>query len=345
MIVGTESLYNEAKESLERIQQFDTSGLPQETELGAKLNFADAVEPAQLLIDLYKRLSISALEDFPDPVLTTIKDNANNHYNIFKQILDFNPEQQSPHNARNSLISSIKSAFQPAFQALHQYISYSLHRSADFQRLDSQARATLQSIEDKAQKISKNLMEYENNAKSALSEIRKVAEEEGVTQQASHFRTESDHHETESNKWKSITIKLSYAIGAFAVLSIFLHKIPFIKPETTYDTIQLAISKLLIFSVMSYMLFLSAKNFLSHKHNAIVNKHRQNALMTHKALIEASGIDGVRDAVLLQASSCIYSPQPTGYISSGVENDVSSQKSFVEIVSKPLTQALKEVNK
>jgi len=345
MIVGTESLYSEAKESLERIQQFDTSGLPQETELGAKLNFTDAVEPAQLLIDLYKRLSITALEDFPDPVLTVIKDNANNHYNIFKEVLEFNSEQQNPHNVRNSLITNLKNAFQPAFQALHPYISYSLHRSADFQRLDSQARATLQSIEDKAEKISSNLLEHEKNAKNALSEIRKVAEEEGVTQQASHFRIESDHHETESDKWKDITIKLSYALGGFAVLSIFLHKIPFFKPETTYDTIQLAISKLLIFSVMSYMLFLSAKNFLSHKHNAIVNKHRQNALMTHKALVEASGVDGVRDAVLLQASSCIYSPQPTGYISSGGENDVSSQKSFVEIVTKPLAQALKEANK
>lgn len=342
MVVGSDQLYNEAKKSLERMQQFDTTGLPQEADLGAKLSFTDAVTPARLLIDLYKRLSVTALEDFPDPVLTVIRDVANNNYNIFKQILEFNPEQQNPHNVRNALILSLENAFQPAFQNLHPYISYSLHRSADFQRLDSQARATIQAIEDKADKISNNLFEYERKAKEALAEIRKVAEEQGVTQQASYFRDESKIHEDEANKWKETTIKLSFALGCFAILSIFLHKIPFLKPETAYDTIQLAISKILIFSVMSYLLFLSAKNFLNHKHNAIVNKHRQNALMTHKALVEASGVDGVRDAVLLQASSCIYSAQPTGYISSGGENDISSQKSFVEIVTKPLAQALTE---
>jgi hypothetical protein len=92
------------------------------------------------------------------------------------------------------------------------------------------------------------------------------------------------------------------------------------------------------------MMFISTKNFLNHKHNAIVNKHRQNALMTHSALVEASGDQGVRDAVLLQASSCIFSPQSTGYASSN-ENDVSNQKSMVEILSRPATQAMKEASK
>lgn len=101
---------------------------------------------------------------------------------------------------------------------------------------------------------------------------------------------------------------------------------------------------MLIFSVMAYMLFLSAKNFLNHKHNAIVNKHRQNALMTHSALVESSGDDGVRDAVLLQASSCIFSPQPTGY-TSGSDNELSNQKSMVEILSRPVVHAVKDVSK
>ena len=344
MIVGNEDLYEEAKESLSRIQNFDVANLPRVEDLGSRLNFNEVVEPAQILIDLYKRLSVTALQDFPDNILTPIRDNANNHYKLFTQITDFDPEQQDPGSARTNLINQVVKAYQPAFQALHQYISYSLHRSADFQRLDSDARATLQAIEDKSNKISGDLAKHEKDAKLVLEEIRRVAAEEGVTKQAAHFNAEFEHHTTEADRWQGYAVKLAIGLGVFAVISLFIHKVPFLTPETTYDAIQLSISKVLIFSVMAYMLFLSAKNFLNHKHNAIVNKHRQNALMTHSALVEASGDEGVRDAVLLQAANCIFSPQSTGYTSGG-ENDSANQKSMVEILSRPVVQAMKDVNK
>lgn len=344
MIVGSKNLYDEASESLGRIQSFDASKLPRVSDLGNKLNFSDIVTPARQLIELYNRLSLTALQDFPDSILSVIRDHANNHYHIFSQVLEFNPEQQDPGSARNSLIQQVISAYQPAFQSLHPYISYSLHRSADFQRLDSEARATLQSIEDRSIKISQSLAQHEKDARDVLNEIRSVAAEEGVTKQAAHFYAEYEHHNTEADKWKTNAIYLAIGLGIFSIISLFLHKIPLLKPENTYDAIQLSISKFLIFSVIAYMMFLSAKNFLNHKHNAIVNKHRQNALMTHSALVEASGEQGVRDAVLLQASSCIFSPQPTGY-TSGSESDVSNQKSMVEILSRPVTQAIKEASK
>lgn len=344
MIVGKEELYEEAKESLSRIQNFDVEELPRASDLGSRLNFGDVVDPAKQLIELYKRLSLTALQDFPDDILTTVRDNANNHYKLFSQILEFNPEQQDPGSARTNLISKVTSAYQPAFQALHAYISYSLHRSADFQRLDSDARATLQTIEDKAGKIAESLAQHEKDAQDVLNEIRRVAAEEGVTKQAAHFNAEYEHHSQEADKWQKYAAFLAIGLGVFSIISLFLHKIPLLVPENTYDAIQLSISKFLIFSVIAYMMFLSAKNFLNHKHNAIVNKHRQNALMTHSALVEASGDQGVRDAVLLQASSCIFSPQSTGY-ASGNENDNSNQKSMVEILSRPVTQAVKEVNK
>lgn len=344
MIVGSNEIYEEAKEALERIQSFDVNRLPRDADLGGKLNFQNAIEPAQQLMDLYKRLSVTALQDFPDNILAIVRDNANSNYQIFKQILDFNPEQQDPGGVRTSLVSQINAAYQPAFLALHQYISYSLHRSADFQRLDADARSTLQTIQDKSSNITDTLLTYENDAKKVLDEIRKVAAEEGVTQQAAHFNAESNAHTTEANKWQSYVIYLAIALGVFAIFSLFLHKMPFLKPENTYDAVQLSISKILIFFVIAYMMFLSAKNFLNHKHNAIVNKHRQNALMTHRALVEASGDEGVRDAVLLQASSCIFSPQSTGY-SQDTGSDISNQKSIIEILSKPITQAVKEVNK
>lgn len=344
MPVGTQELYDEAVASLERMQAFDVNSLPREGELGQELNFTEAVEPAQNLVELYKRLSVTALEDFPDNFLTVVRDNANNHYQLFAQALEFSAAQQNPHNARQQIINQITAAYQPAFQALHPLIAYSLHRSADFSRLDAEARATLQTIEDRANAFSEQMSQHEQEAIRVLEEIRNVAAEEGVTQQAAHFRAESEAHENKAETWRKRTINLAWLLGAFAVVSLFLHKIPFLAPQNLYDSVQLGVSKVLIFSVIAYMLFLSARNFLNHKHNAIVNKHRQNALMTHRALVEAAMESGVREAIMVQAANCIFSPQATGYTHSGHEGDGASPKSVVEILSKPIAEATKQSN-
>lgn len=339
-LIGSQGTYNKAIESLKRVQEFDASSLTRATELGSEMSFLDAVEPARQLIDLFKRLSTAALIDFPDKNLQLVIQHSDAVFQIFRSILSFSLSQGNPSGSRANLITQIESSFSQVFEALHPLISYSLHRSADFQRLDTEARSTFQRIEDESEKITNNLERYEEEAKNVLAEIRKVAAEEGVTKQAVHFKTEFEHHKNEYEKWGKKTFWWVVGILFYAIGSIFFHKIPWIHPESTYDTIQLVVSKILIFSALIFMLTLSAKNFLSHKHNSIVNKHRQNALMTYTALVESAGDEGVRDAVLLQAANCIFSPRSTGYTQGGGV-DVSNQKSAIEILSKQALAASK----
>ena len=343
MIVGTEKLYSEARESLQRIQDFDAESLRRTEDLGAHLHFGEAVEPANRLIELFRRLSLEALQDFPDPTLNTIKDQANSVYNIFKQALEFSPASSdaNPKSQQQTILKQLISSYPSAFQVLHPFISYSLHRTADFQRLDTEARATLQSVEDRVGKFSSQMQGHEKEAKRILDEIRNVAAQEGVIQQASHFRAESESHELKAEEWRGKTVRLAWVLGVFALLSIVIHKIPGLEPKTVYDTIQLAISKVLVFFVITYMLVLSARNFMSHKHNAVVNKHRQNALMTHRALVEGTSDGGARDAVMVHAASCIFAPQPTGYSQQSGDGDSSGPRSVVELASRSAVVAAK----
>lgn len=342
MIVGSEKIYQEARESLERVQQFDAESLRRAEDLGAHLNFAEAVEPAQRLVDLFRRLSPEALQDFPDPILTEVKNQANSTFNLFKQIIEFSPESGNPKQQQQTFVQQIVGAYPQSFQVLHPFIAYSLHRSADFQRLDAEARATLQSVEDRSSAFSEAMQTHEQEAHRILDEIRKVAAEEGVTQQASHFRAESEAHEEKAEEWRKRTVRIAWLLGLFAVLSIFIHKIPELKPDTAYDTIQLAISKVLVFFVITYMLILSTRNFMSHKHNSVVNKHRQNALMTHRALVEAATDSGARDAVMVHAASCIFSPQPTGYSQPSSDGEHAGPRSVVELASRSAVAASKQ---
>lgn len=310
-------MLSETIEAVERIQRFDATGLARSEDLGKHFEMPDAVEPAKKLIRLYRQLSVSALEDFPDAQLGELKKQADADYNRFQQALDFTPgadPNQNPAQRRDALVKAIADAYAAAFPKLQPFITYSASKAADFKRLETEARATLQAVQDEANKITANLATHEENAQRVLEDVRRVAAEQGVSQQAIYFGQESDEHKATAEVWQKRTVGWAIALGIYAAFSVFLHKFPFLAPANTAEAIQLVASKILIFFVLAYMLTLSARNFLNHKHNQIVNKHRQNALMTFKALADAANDTDAKDVVLNHASSCIFSPQDTGYI-------------------------------
>lgn len=328
-----DKMREEAKNSLERMQTFDVQTLPRKADLGTGFYFSDAVEPAGRLVDLYKRLSLSALDDFPLTELTNIKNRANEDYSRFDEMLKFNPTVGDATPQHGQILNKINSAYQAAFQTLNPFISYSLHKTADFGRLEGEARSTIQSIRDQAEEITKGLKKDKEAADQVLADVRKVAAEHGVTQQAIYFQESAEKHEKEATRWQGYTIKVAIGLGLFAFLTLFFPKIPWLSASDTAHAIQITVSKTLLFGVIAYMLFLSARNMLAHRHNAIVDRHRQNALMTYKAIVEAAGDTPNREVILVQAGACIFGPQGTGYLKDSTPNPPGAH-SVVEFLSR-----------
>lgn len=326
------TLRQEVQKSLDRMQQFKSETLSRETDLGNELSFRDVLPAADRLIALYQQISPTVLEDLPQQQLTTIQNQANADFNRLDQILKFSAKQGDPHRVRNNLIQQVETAYQEAFNQLYQIISYSTSKSADFKRLEREARATLQKLDDKATELMGKLGEDKIEASQILNDIRKVAAQQGVSQQAIYFRDTAQDHEAQAGVWQKKIITFAWILGIYAMLSVFLHKIPWIKPDDVYQTVQLAISKVLIFGVLSFLLYLATKNYLAHKHNAVVNKHRQNALMTYEAIVNAAKGTANTEVILAHASSCMFSPQQTGY-SGATSPDGPAAKSVVELLS------------
>ena len=298
-------LTENAKSSLSRMQDFDVESLPREGELGTSLNFREVIPHAVKLIELYKRLSREAMDDIPDSFANQIKSQADADFNKLQEILQFDTTMvENPNAIRQQLIQQIESAYSPAFSTLHQFISYGSSVTIDVQRMENEARAMIQSVQDQTESITKELSDTRDRAQEILEDVRRVAAEQGVSQQAIHFKQESESHAEQSERWKKNTIILAWGLGIYAFLSLFSHKLPWIGPETTIQTIQFVASKILVFVVISYMLFLSARNFMSHKHNAIVNKHRQNALATFQALSRSSAFRKVKSFSTENLSNC-----------------------------------------
>lgn len=304
----------ETKKALERIQNFDVQALPRIDALGSSLNFKDAVEPASRLIDLYRQLPIEVLEQLPRSFLDKIRRQADNDFNILNSVLQYDPlNATSPKQERDSRLQQLWQAYDPAFTQLHDAISYSVRKSTDFSRLEREARALIQKTSDLADEFRREMEHRKKEADEILSAIRKVAEEQGVSQQAIYFKTEADKHDQEARRWLGRASWLTVLLALYAAATVGLHKIPLLAPTTSYETVQLAVSKVLVFVTISFFVILSARNFVAHRHNAVVNRHRQNALSTYQALVKAAGDAANRDVVLAKAADCIFSAQPTGF--------------------------------
>lgn len=331
--MATESVYKTCYEALDRVQTFDPETLGRVADLGRQMNFAEAVKPAEAIVTVYKRIPMSALSDFTDNQLNAITAQANADYNLFKQILDFNAMSGDAVNLRTNIINTINIRRDQLFDQVWQFVSYGVARITDTSVLETQARATIQGIKDQAEKLTEQLTKAKSDADSALTAIRSVASEQGVSQQATYFREEAQTQETLADKWLEYTYWFAAGLATFAILSLFLHKIDWIKPENYGETFQLVTSKVLIFTVLGYMLIMAAKNYATHKHNAVINRHRQNALLTYRALVTAAEDSGTQDIVLAHAASCIFSPQETGFANSKGDTGAGS-KSVLELLTK-----------
>ena len=107
--------FDTAVASVERMQEFDADSLPREAELGKTYSFNDAVEPAIKRIELFKRLSPEALDDFGITQLNQLKGQTDACFNLFDQILAFDAKQGNAHDVKQALIQKIYGSHQAAF--------------------------------------------------------------------------------------------------------------------------------------------------------------------------------------------------------------------------------------
>lgn len=326
---------SETENSVKRIQEFEVTQLARTADFGAAFNFSTVVPPAERLVELFRLLPVSALRDLPDGNLNQIRQQADNVYNLFNQVQTFNiDESGNPAQFRTQITQQITDAYPSAFGTLLPFIGYASARAADFQRLEAEGRAAVQSIADRTSELMDGLNQTKTQAEEALSAAKRAALEQGVSQQAIYFKEESDFHKRAAGDWQKYTLVLTIVLAAYAALSVFVHKWDYLKPTTVFESAQLITSKILIFAVLSYLLILTARNFLSHKHNAIVNKHRQNALMTFNALAEAAKDQNAKDIILTHAASCIFAPQETGYAKSSTGADPAITRSIMGLIAK-----------
>jgi hypothetical protein len=98
----------------------------------------------------------------------------------------------------------------------------------------------------------------------------------------------------------------------------------------TAKLVTLAVARVIVISILSTAILFCVRNYSAARHNFVINRHRQNALSTFETFVKASRDDQTKDAVLLQATRSIFTPQVSGYLKT--ETEAPSPNQIIEIM-------------
>lgn len=286
-------------------------------DLGKELNFEPLIPAFGEVIRMCKLLETVVAADPPYGLLCQINNDLH-HIPGYNQIRSFSIHVSNPVNQRNQLIDSYKS-----------------HASGFTQQV-APIIASAQATASQNQSYSIQLKEAVDSATSAAKEVqellrttRESAQKVGVSRHAKHFAEQAKEHRRWAWGWLTATV-LTTAVTGGVLYCNYVKTHENTSSLDTSQSLQLAIAKLAIFSVLVSSIIWCGRSYKAHRHNYVVNRHRQNALSSFETFAKSTNDDQTKNAVLLQATKCIFEPQTSGYMTSDSDSGGTSQ--IIEIV-------------
>lgn len=309
-------------EVLDWFRQCNLDGLRRD-ELGEKLSFEQAMPSIERAVTFYRKLLDCNLAELPLVAMNQITNAAKATMDVLGKIGAFDPEKAaSPFPERNQLIDQIRDRWENDYPVVSPVLAYATKSSADFQRLEREARGTLSELGDAKTALKKEADSILESMNSALVQVQDAAKQAGVAQHTVHFSEEASLSRKIAIAWLLSGIAFGLATAAYVVWHVepALSKLP---DPNAMQLIQASIPRLLVVFVLSFGMIWSARNFTSSAHNYVVNRHRSNALASFQTFVEGASKPDVKDAVLMQATHAIFTPQDSGFAKGDVPNPTS----------------------
>ena len=326
---------------MQRLTIVPVGNLINKSELGS-LSFESGQRYFELVKMLTQALTESALSLAPSQLLREIDSAIKELETAYNTIAAFKIEGDNPKGRRDACLGELARGYNSLARAGS--VVLSLFNLFDPKRIE---------IEESKDKLANILTAMREAANSALSEAKTGLEKQlieaqnivaaikdtsgiaGVSRHTGIFENEANQHNRMAGRWLVAVVVLGVITGAFSGLSLVQLLFPSwlgLVGSTTVDTantLQLVVSKIIVFSLLYVATLWASRNYKAHRHNTVANKHRQNALATFESFVVATQNDATRDAVLLRATEAIFSHGYSGY--SAVESD-SSHPQIIEVL-------------
>lgn len=317
-IAQRESKINQIKKGFDTILKADAKALVRTEDFGIKNDFRDAVELIVGIQRLVQALDNLDLRRLPLQRLSTIGDHISEILKSLEAIKNSNEPAQ-----RDNLISNLETRFNGAIESSGAILFLSFDDTV-ISGLQGQAKGKLAEIE----KLAASQTEQVQSVEELLSKAKALATGSAITEYARIFMDESEAATESANNWFwgtfwAIVVTLGTGVILFFTMNMSA-EVP------TSALVLRGLSKFVLLSFLVGVVVWCSRVYRAYLHNSVVNKHRANALNVFDAFSRAAGTDlQTKHAVLLQATSAIFSPQSSGFIPD--DKDQSTAPQIVEI--------------
>lgn len=254
--------------------------------------------------------------------MTTIRD-------LLKKIPEFDAVAvSSPAQARDAILSQLRSSYEVVLELATPILAFASRRDQSTEAILEEARTAVGELQRLRKTADDEQVALRKEMEDILGQARTVAASAGVAEFTKLFADEAAKQDASSQWWLKATVVLAIAtlIYTFIAAGTPFGWLALPDKADTAQSIQLGLAKALIFTVLISAVIWAGRNYRSHRHNHVVNQHRANALGTFQVFAKAAGDDAAtKNAVLLQATLAIFSPQPSGYVSHDTDQVGSSQ--------------------
>jgi hypothetical protein len=303
---------------------------------GAAMSFKEARQPLELIKSFVDQLRFLDGTGLPNRPISKGNSAFQEIVQAVQQIRNFNPSNYGNSNLQRTLIQQLFNGYDNLVDAVLPLLLYSNLRASGIKSAEANIYQVLADVQ-KQQSETERLV---NESKDLLAAQKKLSAEIAITGYGTLFAKEAQEHGNAAKLWLGVTGVLAgltatagwwnyrtsvNLLNQFASLpSSQVASVP------TSITLQFTVAKVILFTIGLSAAYWSARVYRSHRHNSIVNKHRANALTSFEQFVVSAEDKEVKNAVLLQTTTCIYAPQPTGF-SSGNDTDGESSLKILEI--------------
>jgi hypothetical protein len=290
-----------------------------------------------------KRVVNCSWEGVPVSVLQTCSNNFNQLRASVARIvaLDLLQSQNLPFE-RQTLIGNVKSAWSQTYTYVAPHLCFAESADSGAAKYKDELTAALKEADAAKDKFKEDANTAKETFKNEIASLEKsfkanqermqtlvvnveqMAQRSGVSSQARHFKELADQYQTMAIVW------IAGAIVTGVCLYLYVHFLHFQDATgTTTALLEAMAPRLITVTLLSTALIFCLRNFAAMMHNMIVNRHRQTALTTFQIFVASTDDKGTRNAVLVQSTQAIFSPQPSGYLKA--ETDMPQVSQVTEI--------------
>lgn len=175
----------------------------------------------------------------------------------------------------------------------------------NMQRLNSEYRESVDQLITEVRLV-------KSETEDALMNIRAVAAEAGVSQEAATFHDAAERYDSTAKRWligAIVAAMVTVSVGISIVMAWNS-----LGDLTGVAAWQVVLGRAAVLVVLSFAAVTAVRMYRSNAHLAAVNRHREDALRTFNAFIDGTESSEVKDMILLAAAHAAFGQTATGLV-------------------------------